>query len=144
VALIPCPECGRQVSDQAEACPACGYPLRLAASVSDLLVGQTWRARSGTLLDAMLEATFNEDGTFIGRTVTNQQAIVPGAIPTITPAAVEGTWVARGPELYLDFPLTMMGNTSPTQIAVSFHEISPDRLVGVDKWGRPWEMDRSG
>ena len=26
--LIPCPECGRQISTQAEACPQCGHPNR--------------------------------------------------------------------------------------------------------------------
>lgn len=28
MALTPCPECGRQVSSQAEACPGCGHPIR--------------------------------------------------------------------------------------------------------------------
>lgn len=28
MALIQCPECGREVSSQAPACPACGYPLQ--------------------------------------------------------------------------------------------------------------------
>ncbi|GAB2466443.1 hypothetical protein GCM10027082_17530 [Comamonas humi] len=28
MALIPCPECGRQVSTQAGSCPHCGYPLQ--------------------------------------------------------------------------------------------------------------------
>jgi len=27
MALITCPECGRQVSDKAAACPQCGYPI---------------------------------------------------------------------------------------------------------------------
>lgn len=30
--LIPCPECRRDVSDRAETCPQCGYPLRKPAS----------------------------------------------------------------------------------------------------------------
>lgn len=28
MALIKCPECGRQVSNQASACPNCGYPIK--------------------------------------------------------------------------------------------------------------------
>lgn len=28
MALIRCPECGREVSSQAPACPSCGYPLQ--------------------------------------------------------------------------------------------------------------------
>lgn len=28
MALITCPECGKQVSDSAEACPHCGYPIK--------------------------------------------------------------------------------------------------------------------
>lgn len=27
MALIPCPACGRQVSEAAVACPACGHPI---------------------------------------------------------------------------------------------------------------------
>ena len=30
MALIRCPECGKEVSDQAAACIHCGYPLRTA------------------------------------------------------------------------------------------------------------------
>lgn len=33
MALQPCPECRREISDQAEACPQCGYPIRNGASV---------------------------------------------------------------------------------------------------------------
>jgi hypothetical protein len=32
MALIPCPECGRQISTAAEACPQCGHPNRAIAS----------------------------------------------------------------------------------------------------------------
>ncbi len=28
MALITCPECGNQISDQAVSCPVCGYPIR--------------------------------------------------------------------------------------------------------------------
>ncbi len=27
MALISCPECGKQISDKAAACPNCGYPI---------------------------------------------------------------------------------------------------------------------
>lgn len=30
MALIRCPECGRDISSQAPACPSCGYPLQAA------------------------------------------------------------------------------------------------------------------
>jgi len=32
--LINCPECGRQVSTEAQACPACGYPVASKAPVN--------------------------------------------------------------------------------------------------------------
>lgn len=28
MSLLPCPECGREISDQAAACPHCGYPIQ--------------------------------------------------------------------------------------------------------------------
>lgn len=31
MALIPCPECKREVSDKAPACPGCGHPIAMAA-----------------------------------------------------------------------------------------------------------------
>jgi DNA-directed RNA polymerase subunit RPC12/RpoP len=31
MALITCPECGSEVSDQAKACPKCGHPIAVAA-----------------------------------------------------------------------------------------------------------------
>ncbi len=34
MALISCPECRREISDQAHACPGCGYPIRPPAAVS--------------------------------------------------------------------------------------------------------------
>ncbi len=32
MALIACPECNKQVSDQAPACPHCGFPISRPAS----------------------------------------------------------------------------------------------------------------
>ncbi len=34
MALINCPECGREVSDQAEACPRCAYPIAKKLAIS--------------------------------------------------------------------------------------------------------------
>lgn len=51
MALIDCPECGRQVSDRAPACPACGYPRQGQAkapvhrAVQTIeLTGKRWKA----------------------------------------------------------------------------------------------------
>ena len=30
MALIKCPECGKEISDRAKACPSCGYPIQVA------------------------------------------------------------------------------------------------------------------
>ena len=37
MALITCPDCGKQLSDQATACPNCGHPFRVGtpAKVED-------------------------------------------------------------------------------------------------------------
>lgn len=35
MALIHCPECGREVSDRASSCPGCGFPLTPADTISD-------------------------------------------------------------------------------------------------------------
>ena len=39
MALITCPECSREVSDQAAACPHCGYPLRTKLAPATPAIG---------------------------------------------------------------------------------------------------------
>lgn len=36
MALVPCKECGREVSDKAATCPGCGVSLRKRAASADL------------------------------------------------------------------------------------------------------------
>ena len=39
MALIKCPECGKEISDQAPSCPHCGVVLKKAFSISDIPTG---------------------------------------------------------------------------------------------------------
>jgi hypothetical protein len=141
MALINCPECNHEISDRAATCPNCGYPLQKEASPLDVLIGKRWVARSGTLVDGILDVTFEDEGKFAGA-IRAADSAPAGGIQMVTPSDVTGTWVARGSELFLDFVLTMQGVASPTQIGVDFTEISDDQLRGVDQWARPWEMER--
>jgi len=77
--LIKCPECGRQVSDQAAACPQCGYPIR---KTEYKLVTVTYSARYGVysgkdeyeallkenwqVIDKCMEDLINDDGEMYG------------------------------------------------------------------------------
>jgi hypothetical protein len=45
MALLPCPECGRQVSNMAVACPQCGHPLNIGEVEQQTSTGGT-RTRS--------------------------------------------------------------------------------------------------
>ena len=38
MALITCPECGREISDQATSCPNCGYPINNTATVQPIVI----------------------------------------------------------------------------------------------------------
>lgn len=43
MALIDCPECKRSISDQAPACPQCGFPMKAGANprlLSEKNIGQ--------------------------------------------------------------------------------------------------------
>ena len=42
MALIECPECGREVSDKARACPKCACPLRRVQLIEQ--TGKLWKA----------------------------------------------------------------------------------------------------
>ncbi len=43
MALISCPECGREVSDIAFACPGCGYPVR-QGKVTFVFDASSWKS----------------------------------------------------------------------------------------------------
>lgn len=45
MALISCPECSHRVSDQARACPACGFPLAGRAEPAQAGKGSRRRSR---------------------------------------------------------------------------------------------------
>lgn len=49
MALIVCPECGKEVSSEAKACPACGYPLAERTGAASPLPGA--QARAGDAVD---------------------------------------------------------------------------------------------
>ena len=61
MALIKCPECGREVSDRADSCPNCGCPVKKTSPVgtvkikmpSDIVVGWVglFSSRNATVTD---------------------------------------------------------------------------------------------
>jgi hypothetical protein len=142
MALMKCPECMRQVSDQAVNCPNCGYPLAQsqAPDLQGILCGGRWLAQSGTLVDAQLEAIFSPDHTFQGLTRPDPNRV--SGIQMVAYANFWGRWHVAGPQLFLDFPLTMMSGPHQTQIAMQFTRISDQAMSAVDKFGRPWEWQR--
>ena len=38
MALVPCKECGKEVSDKAKVCPQCGVPLKLEMGCGTILL----------------------------------------------------------------------------------------------------------
>ena len=62
MALITCQECGREVSDQAEACPHCGHPAPEGAAAEtvlhDVAPSMLWTHPFTTLISILLIAAF--------------------------------------------------------------------------------------
>jgi hypothetical protein len=146
MALKNCPECAQRVSDQAVTCPNCGYPLAQSKQpdLAAILCAGTWLAQSGTLVDAVLTATFSPDHSFRGGTRSDPNGVgrQQGALRMVADADFQGNWQVIGTQLFLDFPLTMLGNTSPTHVAMQFTQISEDALSAVDGFRRGWKWQR--
>ncbi len=58
MALIICPECGKEISDQAESCPNCGYPLQQEQSAEEF-VKSSDDQREKTAVDNVVEFAKN-------------------------------------------------------------------------------------
>jgi hypothetical protein len=147
MALTNCPECAQRVSDQALTCPNCGYPLARSKQpdLAAILCAGTWLAQSGTLVDAVLTATFSPDHSFRGETRSDPNGVgrQQGALRMVADADFQGNWQVIGTQLFLDFPLTMLGNTSPTHVPMQFTQISDDALSAVDGFQRGWKWQRA-
>lgn len=62
MALIPCPECGRQVSDQAMSCPGCGHPSR---KVDYCFVTVSWNTLGGGTGQRQLDQLLKDGWTVV-------------------------------------------------------------------------------
>lgn len=61
MALIKCGECGKEISDRATACPACGAPVGVpqAAAVTTTRAGGKWEGWGFVMIVAGLIATMS-------------------------------------------------------------------------------------
>lgn len=69
MALMACPECRREISDQAHACPGCGYPIRAAVTGSQDTTGTVVKT-TGAVVGAWLTAPW------LARTIAGVVALI--------------------------------------------------------------------
>ncbi|GKS74826.1 zinc-ribbon domain-containing protein [Acidovorax sp. SUPP950] len=70
MALVPCPECNRQISDQATACPGCGHPQAPAISRRSAFESGTHEGRhAGTVKAGIAGMTAASLGGWAARAV---------------------------------------------------------------------------
>ncbi len=64
MALIKCPECNKEISDKADACPHCAYPLRIKTDEEDHLAERllTEPAREANPLSSALAGCVSNVG----------------------------------------------------------------------------------
>ena len=142
MALINCPECNRQVSDKAESCPNCGYPLQNRSVIginADVLSGHRWKVQSETLgTGRTLVADFTKDGKFTGIL-----QVPPGDIE-MRSQQINGKWHVAQPLLFLawDWFWSLAGTNFHEEIPIEISSILEEKLEGVDKWVRMWIFER--
>ena len=77
MALITCPECGKQISDKAEACPNCGYPLADLHNVKEVSQGDM-EASENSADDATMNCNSTNENTPVKSKFSKLTAIVSG------------------------------------------------------------------
>jgi hypothetical protein len=114
------------------------------ASLSDLLVGKQWQAKSHTLAGQNLVIAFMPNGEFSGQ--------LTGASYTTAAQPVKGKWQVIEPQLFLDYVynaqvdsgFTMQAIATSAQIQIHITQASAYKLLGVDQFASAWEWDRMG
>jgi len=60
MALVQCPECGKEISDQAISCPNCGYTMRKEENVANAVAVPVKRAPNKRLICKRLKLNFRK------------------------------------------------------------------------------------
>jgi hypothetical protein len=137
MALISCPECNSRISDRAEACPKCGFPLTTPQDLTFQFADHQWLAVSAGLAAEGLEISASSDGSFLGVLRNPSDDLV------IRPQRVNGRWQMANSLLLLSYPyFTASGGIAEAEFLIQLSVVSEQRLSGVDKWLRSWEFER--
>ena len=105
MALINCPDCGKDVSDQAAACPNCGYPIKSpekSAGAEQSAAGEA-RKKSGCLkgfLAVLLTACLIGVGLFLEKDPPRISDLAPVGEIQISPSREEEYVARMGREKY--------------------------------------------
>lgn len=141
MALIACPECGRQVSSSAVACPECAYPVASGTPPVGVPAVRRSKWRGRLLLAANVGARvlfgsiligFGLEGTddAAGAAVVGGLAIAASAIPVIVRA-----WYSRGTALAgapRTESLEAMAQRQREQMA-AFAQAQADRIADLEE-----------
>lgn len=138
MALLQCPECQSRISDQAAACPKCGFPMAQRSSgFAGTLQGGRWLLRSAALAAESLDAVFGAGGRLEGVLRNPPDDMI------IRPQRVQGRWHAASPLLLLSYAYaTVSGGPAEAEFTIEITDVAEDRLSGVDKRLRLWEIER--
>ena len=137
MALISCPECNSRVSDRAEVCPRCGFPLTTPQDLTSQFADHQWSVLSAGLAAESLEIIVSSDGSFQGVLRNPPDDLV------IQPQRVNGRWQMANTLLLLSYSyFTVSGGGAEAEFAIQITAASEQRLSGVDKWLRSWEFER--
>jgi len=103
MALIKCPECGREISDKAESCPHCGMPIETSMTVAETKTDESKITESGVDEPEVDESKLDEHNTdeikigeSIRKRVPRKFAIIAVVIIAIVIAMFSGGLSADG------------------------------------------------
>lgn len=57
MALIKCPECGKEISDKSDKCVNCGYPLK-----TEDIDPYVWKTTEELLSERLVKESYEKDG----------------------------------------------------------------------------------
>ena len=94
--------------------------------------------QSGTLGNGRtLDATFSEDGSF------NGMLVAPPDDFFVRTQQINGNWHAAESILSIQWDWAQSSGTYHEEVPIEISDFSDDKLVGVDKWFRVWEFERT-
>ena len=144
MALIKCPECGREIEDTLKYCPQCGYPISKGKIEKERIVATSYNDKLTNLEDILNNTinTFNDTNTKLTSSITSVNTNLNTCIAKSNAALSLAISKSMPEQIVIKTNLdAFFGTINKTE---NYYKLTPDSILYLQKiWNNNNILDRT-